>query len=106
MKTREERRHAVRRPVAWLVRLWLNNRSSVDGRATDASAYGMWVCMNWLPSGALQFGRPYRVELQLETGEKRAHTAVLRRTSQLGVGLEASEQLPFLASDGAAGRRL
>jgi len=66
----EERRHAVRRAVTWVVRLWLNDLSSIGGRAADASTHGLWVCVNWLPSGTLRSGRVYRVEVQLETGER------------------------------------
>ena len=90
----EERRHAVRRPVTWVVRPWLNDLSSIGGRAADASTHGLWVCVNWLPSGTLRSGRVYRVEVQLETGERRTCAAALRRTGQQGVGLEASEELP------------
>ncbi len=90
----EERRHAVRRPVAWVVRLWLNELSSIGGRAADASTHGLWVCVNWLPSGTLRSGRVYRVEVELETGERRIYAAALRRTGQQGVGLEVSEALP------------
>ena len=75
----EERRHAVRRPVAWVVRLWLNELSSIGGRAADASTHGLWVCVNWLPSGTLRSGRVYRVEVELETGERRTYAAALRR---------------------------
>ncbi|PYM86248.1 MAG: hypothetical protein DME06_09910 [Candidatus Rokuibacteriota bacterium] len=90
----EERRHAVRRPVSWVVRLWLNDMSSIGGRAADASTHGLWVRVNWLPSGTLRAGRVYRVEVQLETGERRTYAAALRRTGEHGVGLEVSEELP------------
>jgi len=84
----------MRRPVTWVVRLWLNETSSIGGRAADASTHGLWVCVNWLPSGTLRTGRVYRVDVQLETGERRTYAAALRRTGQQGVGFEVSEELP------------
>ena len=84
----------MRHAVTWVVRLWLNDLSSIGGRAADASTHGLWVCVNWLPSGTLRTGRVYRVDVQLETGERRTYAAALRRTAEQGVGLEVSEELP------------
>src|SRR2546429_9945729 len=90
----EERRHAVRRPVTWVVRPWLNDLSSIGGRAADASTHGLWVCVNWLPSGTLRSGRVYRVEVQLETGERPARAAAPRRAGQPGGGPGAGAKPP------------
>src|SRR2546427_11690381 len=84
----EDRRHEPRQPVAWLVRLWLNEHSFVSGRVVEASTQGAWLYLHWLPAGLLRPDGIYRIDvLHPETGKALMCAAEIRHINQKGAGV-------------------
>ena len=85
------RRHR-RRTVSWPVRLWIGE-DEYEGRATDASAYGLRLVS--VPDALLKLGECYRVEI-LGGGETGIMVGEVRSIAEGTVGMELKE--PLLAA--------
>jgi class 3 adenylate cyclase len=86
----EGRRHQ-RHPVSWRVRLWLGTEV-VNGRAVDASAYG--ICVTVDSKELLEMGKSYQLEILTESGGSFRCVAEVRNVTDRGVGFKAEQVLP------------
>jgi class 3 adenylate cyclase len=86
----ERRRHA-RRPVAWPVRIWIDE-TCLDVHAVEASMYGLRLA--GIPANALHVGGTYRLELTTDAGVF-PYTAEVRYVAADAAGLETKEPCPL-----------
>jgi hypothetical protein len=87
----EQRRYA-RIPVAWPVRLWVDDEP-IMGRAQDASRHGLGVTIG--SAAAVQLGHSYWVEVLAEAGGRLAVAAEVRHVRGRTLGLEVKQPLPL-----------
>jgi hypothetical protein len=98
----DERRRHPRVPVAWPVRLWIDEESLI-GRAEDAGPHG--ICVAVAPTASVKLGRSCRVEILAEDVGQLTVAADVRHVGERRVGLETAplaESLWSTAWDGAA----
>jgi CheY-like chemotaxis protein len=101
----EERRQHPRRPVAWPVRLWLDDHAFVSGRAVEASTRGAWLYLNWFPTGGFKLDDAYRLEVQHpETGAWLTCVIEIRHVSEKAVGVRLREAIPIELLDAPGAR--
>jgi len=91
----ERRRHA-RFPVAWAVRLWVDDQPLL-GRAEDASRNGLWVTI--APTSALRLGKICWIDVIAKSLDRSPWPA--RFDTSRDAGLETLRPVPIagLAKD-------
>ena len=87
----EERRRQPRTPIAWPVRLWIDDELVV-GRALDASPYG--ICVATAPTVDLKVGHSYRVSVLASGQDDLDCLGLVRWVGERGAGLESDRILP------------
>ena len=87
----EERRRHPRIPIAWPVRLWVDDELVV-GRALDASPYG--ICVATAPTVDLKVGHSYRVSVLASGQDDLDCLGLVRWVGERGAGLETDRILP------------
>jgi hypothetical protein len=90
----EERRKHERHPVAWPVRLWISEKCFIAGRSVNGGLHGVWITVNWLPSGVVKLDHEYRLELCAGTPNEFACAAIVRHMNRHGIGMEILEEVP------------
>jgi len=83
--TTDERRRHPRVPVAWPVRLWIDEESLI-GRAEDAGPRG--ICVAVAPTASVKLGRSCRVEILAEDVGPVSVAADVRYVGERRIGLE------------------
>lgn len=96
MRMTDERRRFPRIPVAWPVRLWLDE-DAIIGRAEDASEHG--ICVAVAPTAAVKLGRSYRVDILGHDTDVLSVVGTVRYAAEQRVGFEIDRRVP-LAEDG------
>ena len=93
----ERRRHA-RFPVAWAVRLWVDDQPLL-GRAEDASRNGLWVTI--APTSALRLGKICWVDVMSDELGSFTLAGEVRYITGRRIGLETLRPVPIagLAKD-------
>jgi hypothetical protein len=93
-----ERRRHPRFPVAWAVRLWVDDEPLL-GRAEDASRHGLWVTV--APTSALRLGKICWVDVMSDDLGSFTVAGEVRHVSGRRIGLETIRPVPMpgLAGD-------
>ena len=86
----DDQRRYARVPVAWPVRLWVDDEPII-GHAQDASRHGLGVVMR--PSVALKLGCSYWIEVLTEGIGRFALAAEVRYVKGRTVGLEVKRPI-------------
>jgi hypothetical protein len=89
--TSERRRHP-RFPVAWPVRLWVDDEP-VLGRVEDASRSGLWVTV--APTSALRLGQVCWVDVMSDELGSFTVAGEVRHVSGRRIGLETMRPVPI-----------
>jgi len=93
-----ERRRHPRFPVAWAVRLWVDDEPLL-GRAEDASRNGLWVTI--APTSALRLGKICWVDVMSDELGSFTLAGEVRYITGRRIGLETLRPVPIagLAKD-------
>jgi hypothetical protein len=97
---KDEQRRYARIPVAWPVRLWVDDEPII-GHAQDASRYGLGVAIG--PTATVKLGCSYWVEILAEGAGRLAVAAEVRYIRGRTVGLEVKRPIPLSEMIQAAG---
>ncbi len=89
--TSERRRHA-RVPVAWPVRLWVDDEPLL-GRAEDASRNGLWISV--APTTALKLGKICWIDVMSDEVGSFTLAGEVRHVTGRRVGLETVRPVPI-----------
>jgi len=87
-----ERRRHPRFPVAWAVRLWVDDEPLL-GRAEDASRHGLWVTV--APTTALRLGKICWVDVMSDELGSFTVAGEVRHVSGRRIGLETIRPVPI-----------
>ena len=96
----DDQRRYARIPVAWPVRLWVD-QESIIGHAQDASRHGLGVAIR--PTVAVKLGSSYWIEVLAEGTDQFTVTAEARYVRGRTVGLEVKRPIPLTEVRRAAG---
>jgi PilZ domain-containing protein len=92
MSSTSERRRHPRFPVAWAVRLWVDDEPLL-GRAEDASRKGLWVTV--APTMALKLGKICWIDVMSDEVGSFTLAGEVRHVSGRRVGLETIRPVPI-----------
>jgi PilZ domain len=98
MTSTPERRRHPRIPVAWPVRLWVDDEPLL-GRAGDASRNGLWVTV--APTTALKRGKVCWIDVMSDEVGSFTVAGEVRHVTGRRIGLETMRPVPIagLAKD-------
>ncbi len=88
-----QERAETARAVSWLIRLWVSEVCSFTGRVVEARTHDVWVRLPWLPSGVLQLGRQYRVDIHPGAAHPISCSAEVRHVNAEGAALRIDRDL-------------
>jgi hypothetical protein len=92
MSSTAERRRHPRIPVAWPVRLWVDDEPLL-GRAGDASRQGLWVTV--APTTALRLGKICWIDVMSDEVGSFTVAGEVRHVTGRHVGLETVRPVPI-----------
>jgi hypothetical protein len=92
MSSTSERRRHPRGPVAWPVRLWVDDEPLL-GRAEDASRHGLWVTVSH--TTALRLGKVCWVDVMTDEVGSFTVAGEVRHVRGRRVGLETMRPVPI-----------
>jgi len=92
MSSHSERRRHPRFPVAWPVRLWVDDEPLL-GRVEDASRNGLWVTV--APTRALRLGKICWIDVMSDEVGSFALAGEVRHVAGRRVGLETMRPVPI-----------
>jgi len=87
-----ERRRHPRFPVAWAIRLWVDDEPLL-GRAEDASRHGLWVTV--APTTALRLGKVCWIDVMSDELGSFTMAGEVRHVSGRRIGLETIRPVPI-----------
>jgi PilZ domain-containing protein len=91
-----ERRRHPRFPVAWPVRLWVDDEPLL-GRAEDVSRHGLWVTL--APTTALRLGKICWIDVQSDEVGSFTVAGEVRHITGRRIGLETMRPVPIARSE-------
>ena len=92
MSSTTERRRHPRFPVAWPVRLWVDDQTLL-GRVIDVSRHGLWLTV--APTTALALGKTCWIDVMSDEVGSFTVAAEVRHVAGRRVGLETMRPVPI-----------